>query len=186
MSRRKAKKKSSARNRQDARKTSSASLVERPAGRESTESTDSDREATAPGPLPSRVLLLFLFGIAGAWWLALVVLAVTVANPVTLNRRQIDEADYIVTATASVDDVGVFTVVKEWKRDEPLTAIEIENIDETNAAPGQMYLLPLSKARGDGYRVTETRLPGQVPLVYPATEATLEQLSQLLERKNSP
>lgn len=114
------------------------------------------------------------------WGALLIGLVLFTANPVTLNQRQIAEADYVVTATVSDLGRGTAVVEKEWKHGTPLRTITVENLDEVSARADREYIIPLTKTGRDRYRVTQTTLPGQPPLIYPASEEAREQLERIL------
>lgn len=114
------------------------------------------------------------------WGALLIGLVLFTANPVTLNQRQIAEADYVVTATVSDLGRGTAVVENEWKHGTPLRTITVENLDEVTARADREYIIPLTKTGRDRYRVTQTALPGQPPLIYPASEEAREQLERIL------
>jgi hypothetical protein len=123
--------------------------------------------------------------IAAAWLAAIVTLAVTTANPITLNRVQIEDSDLVVTARILPGKPTTAQVEREWKIGAKLETITVENIGKTPARPGKLYLIPLSRRMGDVYIVTPTRLPGKSPLVYPAVPDATRQLEAILNRSSS-
>lgn len=118
--------------------------------------------------------------LALVWVGTLAWLAITQANPVTLNRDQVLRAELVVSAR--IDDIerGACTVEQQWGDDEPLSSISVANLRQTAAENGRAYILPLQHSRSDGFDVVEAHLPTRPFLVYPATDDALRQLQQLL------
>ena len=125
--------------------------------------------------------LICAVSVAVSWWFVLGWLALVTANPVTLNRIQVKDADYVVTGTISDLAKGTVTVHKEWKQNAALDEITVENLNEAGGKPNTKYLIPLKSNADHEYRVVPTRLPGGTPLIYPATEAAINQLTDLLK-----
>lgn len=121
--------------------------------------------------------------LAVLWVLALAALAVTHANPVTLNREQLLRAEVIVSA--QVDDLaeGACTVRRQWRGEERLESIRVANLRETSAVNGGVYLLPLSQTQPGLFEVVAAHLPSRPYLIYPATDDALQQLQHLLEQR---
>ena len=119
--------------------------------------------------------------LASAWAAALAVLAFTQANPVTLNRDQILRAEVVVAARID-GTYAIATVEQQWGDGEPLELIEILNLQETAAKDGGAYILPLESSSTGSYKVVAAHVPGRPYLVYPATEAAIAQLQQLLQQ----
>lgn len=88
-------------------------------------------------------------------------LAIFAANPVTFNRAQILQADYVVTATVQDAVTGRITVEKEWKHGFtfPSDEIVVSNLSGADARTGRKYLIPLSSEPDDKFSVTEPKLP---------------------------
>ncbi|MAG92859.1 MAG: hypothetical protein CMJ48_03820 [Planctomycetaceae bacterium] len=112
------------------------------------------------------------------WCAALGLLAWQTANPVTLNVAQLANADFVVTATVSPKNPTTVDVEKEWKREANLGSITVEQLQETNAQPGETYLMPLTRHAGDVFQITPagSAKHKQLLLVYPVSPASLEQL----------
>jgi hypothetical protein len=125
--------------------------------------------------------LLAALSLALLWWLGLVLLALLTANPVTINREQVLKADAIVEAAVTNLAKGEIRIqrVQNDRGTLDVPTLRLPNLAETKAEPGATYLIPLSRT-GIGYEVTRTSLPGQLPLVYPATPETAEQLQRHL------
>lgn len=144
---------------------------------------DSTSDQTSPQkPVArSRRPLIVAFAIAGVWISALLVLALTTANPVTLNRKQIRESDYVVTAKRTDPGAQTLEVLKEWKRGEELETVTIANLDRVELPADREFLVPLNSVGSGRYRITKTTLPNRVPLIYPATEEAKSQLAAILK-----
>ncbi len=142
-------------------------------------------------PKLSRQILYCCVAITLVWMLALISLAVTTANPVTLNQLQILQADYVVAATIVDLKSGRVKVQSEFKQNAPLEAIRIANLETARARAGESYLIPISKSAvpfnagklDETYRVTPTQLPTHLPLIYPHTPAAEQQLRAILAKQ---
>jgi hypothetical protein len=124
-------------------------------------------------------LLITASILALLWWIALALLAVFTANPVTLNREQIRRAQYVVMATVNDPRQGRVTVEREWKRNALHGAITVENLAAAAPRAGVSYLIPLTPA-GKEYGITDAPLPKSVSLIYPATPDAMAQLQAIL------
>lgn len=137
-------------------------------------------------PWSSRRNLLIAGGLATAWILTLLFLAWTTANPVTLNRKQIERSHFVVTATRESKDSSMLIVSKEWKHGRELGTISVINLKETGMPVGREFLVPLEAVslRDDDtpqYAVTKTTLPNEAPLIYPATPEAKSALEEQLK-----
>ncbi|WP_437192351.1 hypothetical protein [Planctomicrobium sp. SH527] len=132
---------------------------------------------------PDRRLMLAL-GVAGVWILLLFILTIFTANPITLNRVQIQESTLIVVGTVT----GKGTITRSdigglaWPEQDEIV---IENLSTAKARVGKTYLFPLRQigrqADGAGavFEVTPTLLPDHSPLIYPAEPETFSQLKAI-------
>jgi hypothetical protein len=110
----------------------------------------------------------------------LATLAITTANPVTLNREQFSRADVVVTARIMDLAGGRCDVERRWTPGPDLDSIAVANLVQTGARSGSLYILPLY-SRGDGrFEVVPSHLPNKAPLVYPATPEAFLQLKSFL------
>ena len=110
--------------------------------------------------------------VALIWLACLLFITVTLSNPVTFNLAQIRQADLICVGTFQD---GTFQVKNCW----PETDLELnhfENQEDITPAPKTQYIVPVTITRS-GPEITLA--PFDVPLIYPATEQTLEQLRAL-------
>jgi hypothetical protein len=113
------------------------------------------------------------------------------ANPATLNRAQIEQADVIVTGRIVDAQQGTVDVEQTWKSVIEGEQITVRKLAETNARNGMRVLLPLSPVAGGVYKITQPQLPGQHDKrsvanqprrIYPATDDVLAQLQEILKR----
>ncbi|MFM9962032.1 MAG: hypothetical protein ACKV2Q_12495 [Planctomycetaceae bacterium] len=119
-------------------------------------------------------------GLAAMWLLGLGVLSFTTANPITLNRDQIREADDVLTAVVDDPATGRVRVETAWKnvvRDEHLT---LPNLATSKPSSGQRLLVPVRKSK-TGWQVMPSKLPKEPPLVYPVSDESERQLRLLLK-----
>ena len=151
-----------------------------------------------PVPAPSRRGRLWIAGAAAlAWIILLGTLALTSANPPTLNAYQIADADYIVIAQPG-DAPNELVVESELKQQAQLERVRVVDLAEAKLVAGQRYIVPLSGSPDGEMRVTQSlhaKLAGNKedravqlrrPLVYPATDETLKQLDALLKAPKPP
>lgn len=101
------------------------------------------------------------------------------ANPVTLNRRQILDADAVVTAQVIEPSTGACRIVRQWSGATLPNELVVVHLDETAARPGSDWILPLVQV-GKDPEVLASRLPSHARLVYPATPEAVEQLDAIL------
>jgi len=117
--------------------------------------------------------------IAVVWCGLLAWLVLATANPVTLNRRQILDADAVVTAQVVDPAAGTCRIVRQWTGETLPGEFVVAHLDETAARPGGDWILPLVKI-GDEPEVLPSLLPSHARLVYPATPEVLEQLEAIV------
>lgn len=117
--------------------------------------------------------------ISVAWCAALAWLVLATSNPVTLNRRQILNADAVVTVQITDRAVGACRVVRQWRGTAAPDEIVVRGLAETAASGDGEWILPLQKTQG-GYEVLPSARGGEARLVYPATPAVVRQLEELV------
>jgi len=133
---------------------------------------------------PHVAWLLFVVALALCWWLFLGQLALTTANPVTFNQRQILESERLVIATVSkMGDDGTLElqVTEELLQREKQTKTIRVLYNKLLLTEDESYIFPLSRRLDLGYTITRTELPEKPPLVYPANAKTIERLKVKLE-----
>jgi hypothetical protein len=118
--------------------------------------------------------------VAVTWWVALSLLAVLTANPVTLNRKQILGSQYVVTAVVDDAAAGRVTVEKEWKTGFNVGSRTIGGLEQSGARAGVRYIIPLTVTSEGGLAITMAPAPLNRPLIYPAGAEALKQLEQVL------
>lgn len=126
---------------------------------------------------PSSPLLLSTSLIGVVWLVALLWLTLTTANPVTLNRFQVVNSDFVVQGNFPANSRG-FQVHQCWPLEQADGLIRFENRDEITPQPATDYLVPVVKLNGN-YYITPSRMKGR-PLIYPVSPDSLEQLDNLL------
>ena len=127
-----------------------------------------------------RAVIVTLF-----WLLALAILAVWTANPVTLNRVQILEADAVLKVAVEDWATGRMRVDKSWKQPIDDKQIQITELPRDSQLAGTVLLIPITHQRGR-WIVTPSLLPNGAPLVYPATPESERQLQSLLDTGRLP
>jgi len=151
---------------------------------------------------PAPVYFWYGVAILGLWIGFIAWLTFNWSNPVTLNPRQLLESDVIlfgrvvsigtIGSTPGTSSPGIVEPVPDQKWPFPdFEPIQIGNLAETKARPGESYLFPLKRASskrkpaaaGSLYLVTPTELPDGQALIYPATLETREQYEKLLNEK---
>ena len=142
-----------------------------------------DESAQAVVRPPHIALLLIVVAIAVCWWFFLGRLAITTANPVTFNRRQILESDMLVVATITkIGEDGTLdiTIDEELLHDDPTKNMQILH-STLPLLKGKKYIFPVSRTLDLGYSITRTKLPDKPPLVYPANKETVTKLKAEIE-----
>lgn len=117
--------------------------------------------------------------IAVVWCAALAWLALATSNPVTLNRKQVLEADAVVAVQIQDRVAGACRVVRRWRGTAVPDEIVVHGLAETAARGDGEWILPLQQT-GRGYEVQTSALPGQLRLVYPATPEAVRQMEELV------
>lgn len=119
--------------------------------------------------------------VTSLWIAALAVLALKTANPVTVNRVQIEDATAVLKGRVIDADKGLVELTPDWKPngiDSP-KELTIENLKEASAKSGQEYLIPVTRHSASEFSVTPTR--GRRVLVYPATPEVAAEVERLLD-----
>lgn len=137
--------------------------------------------AASASRISTRTILIAAAAVAVLWWIALGMLALFTANPVTLNREQILRSSYVVTGKVVDAERGTVEVEKEWKQSGFGGTVHVGRLEETGARAGRSYIIPIEKAADGMLNVTRSRLPNEAPLIYPATAEAAAQLSRLLQ-----
>jgi len=129
-------------------------------------SVTTERHATTDRPTPTvplpagdrrlRRALAVAVAVTSLWLVALLLLAVRTANPVTLNRGQLLASDAVIVArpdlaTVRDDTVEIAVTSRRAGRDVP-SSLRLGNASIKQFRAGVSYLIPL-KAEGRGYEV---------------------------------
>lgn len=146
---------------------------------------EQSRAADAVPAAGARGALRIAVAVAALWLLALGSLALFTANPVTLNVEQVRTSEYVVTGCLAGDERRVLVVERQWKGAETLAELRVGNLSQTAIKHGQSYLVPLSRTRSGALEVTETDLPENPPLVYPATDEAIAQLKAIFAQDSA-
>ncbi len=122
------------------------------------------------------LLAAILFGIV--WLSALLWMTLTYANPITLNRHQILNSNFI--ARGRFDEkLRNFKVIETWPKDSiKEDSLRFRNILELSPVSDQEYLIPVVRMEQSFY-ATASRVKG-IPLIYPVSDESLEQLEVIL------
>lgn len=139
--------------------------------------------ADTPEASSRRWPIVLIFAVALGWWTILAALALFSANPITINREQIQRADFVVTATVVDKTAGVVHVEKEWKSAADFHKLTVKNLEDTLADSDATWLIPLTRSPDGHFQVPASRLPNGEPLVYPATPEATKQLADILKRQ---
>ena len=126
----------------------------------------------ADHPASPRNLLVAL-SVAALWYVVLVTVAVTTANPVIVNRAQFADSALVVVGTVAADGVvDVEQVVRGVLPSEQLRILVPPDVP-----PGR-YVLPLNRT-GNRFEITPARTSADLHRVYPVTEDVLKQFDAL-------
>jgi hypothetical protein len=138
--------------------------------------------AEAAASPPRRLWLWPAVILFAVWFAFLLTLALFSANPVTLNRRQVREADLVVEATIESLATGECRIVRTWPEAPQLgPIITIAGLADLAVRAGETYLLPLERLpRGAGFRIALAPPPLSKPLIYPADDDSRRQLEEIL------
>jgi hypothetical protein len=121
-------------------------------------------------------------GVTIAWIVFLTILAATTANPVTLNRVQIEEASTVMRGRVLDVAKGTVELDPSWKRNgvESAVTTTVTNLQAAEAKSGGDYLIPVTRRGSDELSVTATRTSGNRPLIYPATPEVIAVVEEIL------
>jgi len=113
--------------------------------------------------------------VAGLLWYSLLAWLIATSDPTNVNIRQIVESDAFVRATVDIDgSVNVFHVWRGNVSPGPLSIAFPENV----RLPGEFFI-PLRR-NATGWEITPARIGDGVRLVYPASDAVVSRMHELL------
>lgn len=117
------------------------------------------------------------------WFALLATLALSTANPVTINRQQVKNADVVAEVVVDDETTGKCRVIRTWPAANIGETINVEGLADLSAVVGESYLIPLLRTdRGSGFEVVPTHLPASPRLLYPATDASRSQLEDAMRQ----
>jgi hypothetical protein len=99
---------------------------------------------------------------------------------VIVNRKQVLQADLVVTARVVDRDAGECKVEKQWTASPPVDSVTVANLKETRAVQGASFVLALEYRTGGTYAVIPAPPSGGPFLVYPATADVVSQVAKIL------
>lgn len=164
---------------------SSSQALDKPAQGASPSASKQPATTSQPAKTPAnlgRNRILMALGLAVVWYVVLISLASTTANPITLNPAQITKAYAVVLADMSPD--GQATIKQSWKRELGETSIQLSDfkLPDGNPYPAGQYLIPLDKT-AQGFEITKSLVLKNAKLVYPSSPALIAALEELLADK---
>ena len=154
-----------------------------------TDTTTNRRPAVAESdpPLSRGHRLIFRIAalLASTWIILLLVLSITSANPVTLNRDQIVESADVLTVLVKDPQTGAVQIEKSWKSEINDNELTVRNIASMGATVGERLLIPIIR-QDDEWQVMPSKLPNNPRLIYPATPEAERQLKSILKTGHLP
>lgn len=150
----------------------------------------------APGVWERRRGLLGIGAIAIAWGGILATLVVRDSNPVVLNRVQVAAADAVLQGTLAPGSKDKLRVTKDWKGRWSGEEITLAEPFPVSMPPGEL-LVPVTLTSPKSGQITHGILNNYpehaglatrsevLPLVYPANDETIAQLTSLLMESTS-
>lgn len=140
-------------------------------------------EKSSPVPVDGKQQLVRAVALAGIWWAVLISLAAFTANPVTLNREQIRQADVIVSAKVTHVEKNEAVIEKVWHGAIETGEVTIEGLSESGVRDGEAYLIPLKRAGAGRLKIAhapQVSVRLESALIYRRTDESIEQLESLL------
>ncbi len=140
---------------------------------------------TEPDSRWQRKLFSITALLAVTWMVLLLVLSVTSANPVTLNRDQIVEAADVLTVLVKDQQTGAVQIEKSWKGELSDHELVVTDIASMGVATGQRFLIPITR-EGSQWQVMPSKLPNNARLIYPMSPEAERQLKSILKTGHLP
>lgn len=138
---------------------------------------ESDNAATQTScSADSRGMLLRVALVTGLSWYSLLGWLIATSDSTNVNLRQIAESDAVVRAT--VDVKGGVHVDHVWRGHVERGQLNVAFPEEVRR-PGEFFI-PLRR-NATGWEITLAPIGDGVRLVYPATEATVNRMRELLD-----
>ena len=142
--------------------------------------TDSPQDAAPQDVSHVRRWFVLVASLTAVWIVGLGVLSLLTANPVTLNRDQILDSVDVLTAVVEDPRAGRIRIEKSWKGFVEQEQLDLENLSELKVSANERLLIPVIRAARH-WQVTQSKLPGYPPLIYPVTDESERQLRHLLK-----
>ena len=142
--------------------------------------TDSLQDAAPQDMSHVRRWFVLVASLTAVWIVGLGVLSLLTANPVTLNRDQILDSVDVLTAVVEDPRAGRIRIEKSWKGFVEQEQLDLENLSELKVSANERLLIPVIRAARH-WQVTQSKLPGYPPLIYPVTDESERQLRHLLK-----
>ena len=127
--------------------------------------------STAPDSKLLRVALL-----TGLSWYSLLAWLIITSDPANVNLRQLAESDAIVRATVGIK--GEIHVDRVWRGNVENGAVGVV-FPEDVSKPGEFFI-PLRR-NATGWEITPAHIGDGIRLVYPASEAVVRRMRELLD-----
>ena len=128
-------------------------------------------QPSAKGPMLLRGAL-----VTGLLWYSLLAWLIATSDPANVNIRQIAESDAVVRATVDID--GNVHVDHVWRGNVENGPLEVAFPEEVSR-PGDFFI-PLRR-NATGWEITLAPIGDGVRLVYPASEAVVSRMRELLD-----
>lgn len=150
-----------------------------------TNSRNTKRTQIEPNSRWQRKLFSIAALLAATWMVLLLVLSVTSANPVTLNRDQIIEATDVLTVLIKDRQRGEVQVEKSWKSELSDNELAVTDIASMGVVSGERFIIPVTR-EGGKWQIMPSKLPNNARLIYPASPEAERQLKSILKTGHLP
>lgn len=140
--------------------------------------TQDNTHATPPEPSSERPTsrLLRAALIVGLLWYSLLAWLIATSDPANVNIRQVAQSDAVVQATVDID--GNVHVDHVWRGNAENGPLDVAFPKEVSK-PGDFFI-PLRR-NATGWEITLAPIGDGVRLVYPASEAVVSRMRELLD-----
>ena len=153
------------------------------------DSTAKSQQASSNSTSPISPRQKSLFVVAAVtvatWMFLLLLLSITTANPVTLNRDQIIDSTDVVTALVGDPQSGVIQIQQSWKSVVTEGELKIADLAALSVTKGDRFIIPVLRNK-DAWYVTPSKLPKNPRLIYPASDEAERQLKSILKTGRLP
>ncbi len=153
------------------------------------DSTANSQQTATDSTLPISRWPSLLFVVAAVsavtWMMSLLILSVTSANPVTLNRDQIIDSSDVLTALVKDPRSGTIQVERSWKNVVGENELTVSDLASLAVTKEQRFIIPILRNQ-DAWHVTPSKLPKNPRLIYPASDEAKLQLKSILKTGHLP